>query len=699
MFVLFIPIAFIAIVVFLVMLGVGSTSEPAPEKKSEDGKDPAIYDVKKFRGDAFNPPDPGWGWDLGGIVSKPTGAAFDYMIHALDHLKAHPRAPATTPPGPTHTLGPAGPGQHPPGPQQQPPAQQPPQQQPPTPQAPQGPQTPPTAPQQPGSYTPPALSPVQPSRPSRQIPNSPLMPSPIAPPQGQLTRQAPRYSFTDDRGHQHGFQFRREMDGKYTIAIQDVSTRQGLSPTLTDYSVSKEVFEQLRTAYREGNDKFLEVLKTNKKELKMPIDRSTYQQYVLNPDGTPQERWGFGEEYKGNKGGSFEGKGQQTKVQRYLFNTKYNIGRATDAVKGAAEGVGDWAWNRKEDAKDAWGAYRTRQEAKKAAEPVEKTEHWRNRIFKKNEDYILEIVSEDKSVRPTQLMLSDPDAPKWRATYEIKGYHSAGDDPSLWPGGATSTAAPREPTTPPSAPTVAEPEKKRGWFSRLFGRKEKADDKAPESLPSGPRIAYAHPLTGKERYEVVVTGDTEQGLGVLEVSTPPKSENKGSVYTRTYVPVSKGHVLRIEDLAANLNDIAPTSMSSYSQPAPRPAEESPVNYKDNVRGMLGHAGTAGAAVKRIEGDWSRMRVQTSSPSDEATDRFEFSAIYGAAQNKYEEAQKAPDTLKGKLNVRGAYALVNELIENITEAGPEKYSAQLEKAYALRNKIAALDPMLGKGGKK
>lgn len=50
--------------------------------------------------------------------------------------------------------------------------------------------------------------------------------------------------------------------------------------------------------------------------------------------------------------------------------------------------------------------------------------------------------------------------------------------------------------------------------------------------------------------ERVSTDESQQGLRVIEYSSPAKSRNRGAVYTKTYVPVTKGHVLRIETIAA-----------------------------------------------------------------------------------------------------------------------------------------------------
>ena len=55
--------------------------------------------------------------------------------------------------------------------------------------------------------------------------------------------------------------------------------------------------------------------------------------------------------------------------------------------------------------------------------------------------------------------------------------------------------------------------------------------------------------------ELVVTAEPQQGLRVIEYSRPAKSRHKGAVYAKTYVPVTKEHVLRVETLAAEGRDL------------------------------------------------------------------------------------------------------------------------------------------------
>jgi hypothetical protein len=55
--------------------------------------------------------------------------------------------------------------------------------------------------------------------------------------------------------------------------------------------------------------------------------------------------------------------------------------------------------------------------------------------------------------------------------------------------------------------------------------------------------------------EKLVTNETQQGMRVLEYSAPAKSRHRGAVYAKTYVPVAKEWVLRIENLAADTHEI------------------------------------------------------------------------------------------------------------------------------------------------
>jgi hypothetical protein len=55
--------------------------------------------------------------------------------------------------------------------------------------------------------------------------------------------------------------------------------------------------------------------------------------------------------------------------------------------------------------------------------------------------------------------------------------------------------------------------------------------------------------------ELVRTTEQQQGLTVLEYSRPPKSQHRGAVYAKAYVPVTKEFVLRIEVLVADGADL------------------------------------------------------------------------------------------------------------------------------------------------
>lgn len=63
------------------------------------------------------------------------------------------------------------------------------------------------------------------------------------------------------------------------------------------------------------------------------------------------------------------------------------------------------------------------------------------------------------------------------------------------------------------------------------------------------------PATNGWDDEILTTSESQQGLQVIEYSAPAKSRNANAVYTKTYVPVSGAHVLRIETLAADQTEI------------------------------------------------------------------------------------------------------------------------------------------------
>lgn len=91
-------------------------------------------------------------------------------------------------------------------------------------------------------------------------------------------------------------------------------------------------------------------------------------------------------------------------------------------------------------------------------------------------------------------------------------------------------------TRRPRAPEPSEPMP--GW-----------QDEPPEPVSAPASRAF------DDDDEKVVTGETQQGLKVLEYSRPAKSANKGAVYAKTYVPVTKEHVLRVETLAAEPREL------------------------------------------------------------------------------------------------------------------------------------------------
>lgn len=74
--------------------------------------------------------------------------------------------------------------------------------------------------------------------------------------------------------------------------------------------------------------------------------------------------------------------------------------------------------------------------------------------------------------------------------------------------------------------------------------------------PAAPAAAAA-PEASRNGWddELVTTGENQQGLQVVEYSAPAKSRNANSVYTKTYVPVSGAHVLRVETLVADPTDV------------------------------------------------------------------------------------------------------------------------------------------------
>ena len=92
----------------------------------------------------------------------------------------------------------------------------------------------------------------------------------------------------------------------------------------------------------------------------------------------------------------------------------------------------------------------------------------------------------------------------------------------------------------------------------LFRRKARApapEPAPPQEEPSLWAPAPAEPMRATADDEFLVTTENQQGLRVLEYSAPAKSRHRGAVYAKTYVPVTKEHVLRVETLAAEGADL------------------------------------------------------------------------------------------------------------------------------------------------
>lgn len=88
------------------------------------------------------------------------------------------------------------------------------------------------------------------------------------------------------------------------------------------------------------------------------------------------------------------------------------------------------------------------------------------------------------------------------------------------------------------------------FFLRRRARRE-----APPPTPA-PRPLGA-PASARNGWddELLITPENQQGLQVVEYSAPAKSRNSNAVYTKTYVPVTGAHVLRVETLVATQSDI------------------------------------------------------------------------------------------------------------------------------------------------
>lgn len=85
----------------------------------------------------------------------------------------------------------------------------------------------------------------------------------------------------------------------------------------------------------------------------------------------------------------------------------------------------------------------------------------------------------------------------------------------------------------------------------LLRRRAKREPE-PEPAPIGEPLAASR--NGWDD-ELLITPESQQGLQVIEYSRPAKSRHSNAVFTKTYVPVSGAHVLRVETLAADAADL------------------------------------------------------------------------------------------------------------------------------------------------
>lgn len=86
----------------------------------------------------------------------------------------------------------------------------------------------------------------------------------------------------------------------------------------------------------------------------------------------------------------------------------------------------------------------------------------------------------------------------------------------------------------------------------LRRRVRRAPEPRPEPAAGAPPMA---PSNNGWDDELLITRESQQGLQVIEYSAPAKSRHKNAVFTKTYVPVSGAHVLRVETLAADAADL------------------------------------------------------------------------------------------------------------------------------------------------
>lgn len=85
-----------------------------------------------------------------------------------------------------------------------------------------------------------------------------------------------------------------------------------------------------------------------------------------------------------------------------------------------------------------------------------------------------------------------------------------------------------------------------------------ADDSAyappVEALIEEERAVHPVPPQVASDAEFRMTGDEHRGRRVLEVSMPPKTLNPGAVYSKAFVALDEGFVLRVEDLVADATE-------------------------------------------------------------------------------------------------------------------------------------------------
>jgi hypothetical protein len=90
------------------------------------------------------------------------------------------------------------------------------------------------------------------------------------------------------------------------------------------------------------------------------------------------------------------------------------------------------------------------------------------------------------------------------------------------------------------------------FFMRRSGPKRARPERARAAAPAATMDAGSN---GHGDDEYLITEELQQGLQVLEYSAPAKSRNSNTVYTKTYVPVSQAHVVRVETAVADPTEI------------------------------------------------------------------------------------------------------------------------------------------------